>query len=67
MSSDFWAGGPDAYYKALRQQYDSQTSALREQLRDCANDAQREEIRSRIRATKREFKSKFKEIGRLDF
>jgi len=67
MSSDFWAGGPDAYYKALKQQYDSQISALREQLRDCANNAQREEIRDRIKATKREFKSRVKEIGRLDF
>ena len=67
MSSGFWAGGPDAYEKGLRQHFHEQLAALRERLRQCTTDAQREEVGKEIQATEQLFRNKVKEIDQLIF
>jgi len=66
MTASFWTGGPEAYAKALRQQYQSLLGELRKRHKT-ADPSERTELESEIARTKAEYKSKLDSIDHLDF
>lgn len=61
MTDAFWTGGPDAYARALREEYEPLLRDLCKR-RDNADESKRAELDSEIARAKAEYKSKLDSI-----
>ena len=61
MANSFWAGGPDAYAKSLREHYERQLDDLRRR-RDDADGTARAELDAMIERIETEYKSNLESI-----
>ena len=67
MSNSFWDGGPTAYRKALREEYDAKLAELREQLKNCGLFGKQAEIEQEIEELKSNYKGRCREIDRMQY
>lgn len=61
MTDSFWTGGPDAYAKGLREQYEPLLANLRKRF-DSADETDRAKLESEIARTEAEYKSQLNAI-----
>lgn len=67
MKDSFWAGGGDAYGKAIREHYQTQIEELTLQLTNCTDEQQRSVIQENLNLVDAEYREKLRASGRLIF
>lgn len=65
MKDSFWTGGANAYYKGLREEYESRQRELQVQLDAASDVAELTRIESELAALKAEYARRRRRIGSM--
>lgn len=67
MSNSFWEGGPSAYRKALREEYNAKLAELRDRLKNCELFREQSELEQAINELKAEYKRRRSGVDRMQY